>query len=146
MVTGPQLKHFTPNEIIITPDEARDIYRFMFKEHAEIMATLEKKKELQHFHMEFAQALLVEALDRTYDAGFLEALFKSMTDKKRTINSAKKLLQKFGKKAFKHWFKHATEDDLWDDPEIYETVRVFIRRNWHQVAFFVIVNDDSAGY
>jgi len=146
MFITTKLRHFTPDEIIISQEETKEIYKFFFKENQNIITAITNKNEFQHLHTEFAQALLVEALDRSYDMGFIEILFKSFTDKKRAINSSKKILKKFGKKAFKHWFEHATEDELWDDPEIYESVRVFIRRNWITVATGVVIYNDSTGY
>jgi len=146
MQASVRLKRFPPSEIIITQDEAKEVYEFFFKESQEVITAISEKEKWENLHIEFAQALLVEGLDRSYDMGFVEILFKSFTDRKGAINSTKKILKKFGKKSFKHWFDHANEDDLWDNPEIYESVRVFIRSRWKTVAIGIIIYNDSTGY
>lgn len=140
------LRHFTQEEIIITGEEAKIIYKFFFDKNQTVINIANSDEILRPIEIEFAQALLVEALDRTYDMGYVAALFHSLTDKKKALASGGKILKKFGKKAFKHWFKHATEDDLWDDPKIYETVRLEVMRRFETQMAKLLVNDIDWGY
>lgn len=142
---GRKLRRFAPDEIMIDADEARVIYRNFFEGIPNIIQAVEAK-EFQHLHLEFAQALLVEALDRTYDMGFVHALAASIFDKKRVISQAQTILFKFGKTAAQHWFRHATADDLWDDPKIYESVRIMLVASFRTEAFIILTQDQSVGY
>jgi len=68
---------------------------------------------------EFAQGLLLEAVDASYALGFIHSLFGG------TFNpgvAAKKVFMKFSRKALKHWFKHTSAKDL-INIKIYNAVR-----------------------
>ena len=67
---------------------------------------------------EFAQALLVEAIDASYAIGFVQALIKSTAN---PAKGAREVLKAFGKKASKLWFEHATVHDL-TDVKVYQFV------------------------
>jgi len=68
---------------------------------------------------EFAQGLLVEAVDASFALGFIESLMGSVMNPGINI---KNIFSKFSKKAIKHWFKHATASNLMNI-KIYEAVR-----------------------
>lgn len=76
--------------------------------------------------IEFAQALLVEGIDASYKMGYVESLFRAVAGK----GKIKDIIKDFGKKALKHWFNHATEDDL-RNAKIYKKVRNEARRNFN---------------
>lgn len=110
-----QLRQFKSDELLFDEEEARIILKFIFKtaDH-ELIDSLSMNDRLKGF----AQGLLVEAIDASYGVGFVEAVFRS------TVNPTKgaiKVLKGFGKKASKHWFKHATVNDL-QDVKVYEFV------------------------
>ena len=75
---------------------------------------------------EFAQGLLVEAIDASYAVGFVEAIFRSATN---PSEGAIKILKSFGKKAAKHWFKHAKVHDL-QNVKVYDFVRNELARRF----------------
>lgn len=109
------LKKFKKEEIIFNQEETKVILRFIFKSQVRCIDSLEITDPVR----EFAQGLLVEAVDASYALGFVDALFRV------TVNpgaGAKKVLIKFGKKALRHWFKHATTQDLMRI-KIYDRVR-----------------------
>ncbi len=59
---------------------------------------------------EFAQGLLVEAVDASYALGFVEAIFKGAYA--QPGKSAIAFLKTFARKALAKWFKHAKHTDL----------------------------------
>jgi len=75
----------------------------------------------------FAQGLLVEAIERSCQLGFVEALFRAGAN---PTKGATAVLKSFGKRAAKHWFKHATAKDL-SDIKIYDMVRDRLAVNFH---------------
>lgn len=141
-----KLKHFTPEEILLTEDDAKKVYQFFFPESQQIIDEIKNGKKFDHLHMQFAQALLVEGLDRSYEMGYVDILVSSLFNKKKSLNSAKTIFKKFAKKSFSHWFEHATEDELWEDAEIYEAIRFGIMKEWSDVAGTIILYDDGLGY
>jgi len=67
----------------------------------------------------FAQGLLVEAVDATYALGDVEIILTTFYNQESGV---KKALMKAGRKAARHWFKHATDRDL-HNAKIAEPVR-----------------------
>lgn len=111
------LKHFNENEVKLSQHEAFAVLRFFW---------LEPGLSPQQLTVEdraFAQALLVEGIDRSYEMGFVEIIFREFYGKVPTSFSfIRDLVKSFGKAAAKHWFKHASGKDL-EDPQIYESIR-----------------------
>ncbi len=101
-----QLRQFKPEELLFNEDETRIVLKFIFKptDHA-LIDSLPMSDGLH----EFAQGLLVEAIDASYAIGFVRALIESTAN---PVKGAREILKSFGKKASKLWFKHATVHDL----------------------------------
>ena len=119
-----ELKHFTESEIIFSKEEAWSILRFFWPD------TSVDPGSLTQGDVAFAQALLVEAIDGSYNMGFVEIIFGTFYMKVATsFKDVKKMVEKCAKQAAKHWFKHATHKDL-ANPKIYENVRLVIKRNF----------------
>ena len=102
MRTFRQLRCFTPSELLLDAAATSVVLKFIFRpvDHP-IIDSLPMSDRLRGF----AQALLLEAIDASYQIGFIESLWKS------TINpagSVKKIMRDFAKDAASHWFKHAT--------------------------------------
>lgn len=125
-----RLLHFAEDEIKLTDEELRVLLRFFFE--ARDIRRLAEQVALVHVHRSFTQALLVEAIDASHAMGFVEDLFMSVATGFR--GGPKKITQKFAKKALKEWFDNADLDSLWDDIEIYETVRRRLAINTVSVA------------
>jgi len=120
-----QLKNFTKQELMFDDEETKIILKFIFKDKVGVVDNIKINDRVRGF----TQGLLVEAIDASYALGFVEALFKSAVNPGAGAN---KILSKFGKQAFKHWFKHATANDLMQI-KIYETVRVQLALNFGRI-------------
>lgn len=116
------LRKFTSSELLFDDEETRQILKFFFNNQQQTVNQLTINDKVR----EFAQGLLVEAVDASYAMGFIEALFKASANPSA---GTKQVLTKFANKAAKHWFKHASADNLLK-VEIYEIVRSRIALNF----------------
>lgn len=117
--TAPYLRHFKPDEIMISKDQAEVVLNFFWPNKASASA-------LNDQDVEFAQALLLEAIDASYAMGYVQILFESFYMKPfPSAEKVREAAKDFAKKAFKLWFRHATQKDL-EDPKIYDSVRARI--------------------
>jgi len=106
MSTYKKLRKFTPEELLFDEEETRTVLKFIFAEtHHKDIDSLPMDDRLR----EFAQALLVEAIDASHAIGYVHGLFISV---KNPAKGALKILKTFGKKAKQNWFKHASVHDL----------------------------------
>jgi len=122
-----QLKRFTVPEIRISRDQAWKILSFFWQD-VQIGPS-----DLTEDDLSFIQGLLVEAIDSSYNMGFVDHLFRSFYMKVPTsFGSIRDMIKAFARSALKLWFKHATEADL-KDPQIYENVRLTLARNFRSV-------------
>lgn len=116
------LRKFKEEELIFDEEETRIILRFIFKNRHNLIDNLEINDKTR----EFAQGLLLEAVDASYALGFVHSLFGAAFNPGM---GAKKVLIKFGKKALKHWFKHVTAKDLMNI-KIYEVIRIALENGF----------------
>ena len=132
MSTYKTLRKFTPDEWLFDEEETRTVLKFIFaKPHHKHIDSLPMDDRLR----EFAQALLVEAIDASYAIGYVHGLFRSV---KNPVKGALKIMKTFGKEASQHWFKHASVHDL-QNAQIYnfvkdEVARRFIKRLGDHIA------------
>jgi hypothetical protein len=127
-----RLRRFTAGEVILTGQDAHNVLRFFFTEPG---ITPEK---LTIEDRAFAQALLVDAIDQSYDMGYAATLFNALGMKPiASLTGVAVALANLTARATAHWFKHASADDL-KDPQIYENVRLWVKRNWATVWQFRI--------
>jgi hypothetical protein len=119
------LRSFAPDELVLDEEETKTVLKFFFPADSTKIDNLTINNRVRNF----AQGLLVEAIDATYAMGFVQALWESFSNPAKLTKGLDKALIKFAKKASKHWFKHATETDLMN-VKIYETVRITISRNF----------------
>jgi hypothetical protein len=121
------LKHFRPDEILISADDANTILRFFFG------SQVSPSGELTGEDIAFAQALLLEAIDKSYVMGYVQIVFDSFYMKvPGSFDSVEDIAKDFAKKAARHWFDHATGKDL-ANPKIYESIRRVIIVNFRSV-------------
>lgn len=99
------LRSFSENELIFDTDETKEILRFFFPHRRPQIEIAAITPELRNF----AQGLLIEAIDATYALGYIEIVVKALNNPGAGMA---KILSKIGRKAAKHWFKHATQKDL----------------------------------
>lgn len=106
--------------------------------------------EMNECDRQFAMALLIEAVDASYHAGFIDDLvssvgavaegdikesIKSLFGKSKKKKKAKgtpffvQVLKEFATRARERWFEHADGEDLLD-PHIYELVRIGVQSNF----------------
>jgi hypothetical protein len=121
------LRNFSQDEILITKNEAWSILRFFWSNHR-IQET-----EITYGDMNFAQGLLVEAIDASYKMGFVEIIFNNAFLKvPGSFSDVKKMIKKIVKESTKHWFKNIGKNKL-DDATIYVAVRDRIALNFRSV-------------
>lgn len=122
-----RLRRFTPGEVILTGPDAHAILRFF---SIEPMLTPDR---LTMEDRAFAQALLVEAIDASYDMGYAAALFNAVGMKPvASLTGVAVALAQFTVRAATHWFEHASATDI-RNPQIYESVRLVVARNWSTI-------------
>ncbi|RZF80556.1 hypothetical protein EXT46_11095 [Pseudoalteromonas sp. CO325X] len=136
------LRKFSPDELIFNEDETITILKFIFKKEHTTIEHLQITDPIR----EFAQALLVEAVDASYALGFVDILFRTVS---KPSSGAKKVIIKFGSKALKHWFKHATANDLMSikiyDRVVDQLAANFVRVLQMHAAGIAKLNDNHFG-
>jgi hypothetical protein len=120
------LKHFQKNQIIISKNDARSVLIFFFGNK------VPPAEQITDDDVAFAQALLLEAIDKSYAMGYVNAIFDVFYMKVPTPDSFKDMIKEFAKNAAKNWFDHATGKDV-SDPKIYNNVRLMINSNFGSV-------------
>ena len=99
------LRNFSESELIFDEAETKEILKFFF---VNIRPSIDQATMTTAFR-NFTQGLLVEAVDATYALSYIEIVFKTFSKPPTNIM---KLLTKLGRKASRHWLKHATQDNL----------------------------------
>lgn len=121
------LRNFSQDEILITKNEAWSILRFFWPNHRI------QEAEITYGDMNFAQGLLVEAIDASYKMGFVEIIFNNAFLKvPGSFSDVKKMIKKIAKESTKHWYKNIGKNKL-DDATIYIIVRDRIALNFKSV-------------
>lgn len=124
-----RLKRFSPSDLVLTPDETRDVLRFFWPE-----TDFNQLGPLTDGDREFAQGLLVEAVDASCSMGVVEGIYRSFfmkvpTSFRSIVRAAIRVARK------------AVQDRLFGrcrslDPSqarIYESVRRSLARNFRTV-------------
>lgn len=121
------LRNFSQDEILITKNEAWSILRFFWPNHRI------EEKDITFRDMNFAQGLLVEAIDASYKLGFVEIVFNNAFLKvPGGFSDVKKMIKKIVKESTKHWYKHLGKNKF-DDATIYIIVRDRLALNFNSV-------------
>ncbi len=126
------LREFEARELLFDEEESKTILKFLFK--GAVSESQIESMQVTDRVRGFAQGLLVEAVDASYAMGYIEALFRASVN---PTGGAAKIMKSFGKKAVKHWFKHATAADL-RDIKIYESVRLRLAINFKSIMLMFI--------
>ncbi len=95
--------------------------------------------------VEFAQALLVEAVDASSELSYVKILADKTSSPVPDFGFIKDLAKAFCRQAYTNWFRHASGEDL-SDPQIYEIVRRTISLNWRSVWSIRIATGELTGY
>ncbi|MYL25400.1 MULTISPECIES: hypothetical protein [Halomonadaceae] len=115
------------SKVVLNEQEAREVLAFFWPSKKPILQNRVITLELRRY----AQALLVVAVDGSYLMGFVEIAFDTLFSPKPGT-SVKKLIRKVVLKSAKHWWEHASQEDL-EDPTVYETIRSEIARKQKSV-------------
>jgi len=91
------LKKFSSDELILDESETRTVLKFFWPQES-VATRIDESLIVTDSVREFAQALLVEAVDASYQVGFIEAIVRSTANPTR---GAVKVLKDFGKRAAK---------------------------------------------
>ncbi len=123
MSSYKKLRQFTSEELLLNEEETRTVLKFIFAEtRHEDIDSMPMSDSLR----EFAQGLLVEAIDVSYAIGYIHGLFRSV---KNPVKGALKILKSFGKKASQNWFKHASVHDI-QNARVYNFVKNEVARRF----------------
>jgi hypothetical protein len=110
--------------IVLDQNEAHDVIVFVFPSNKVKAAQLNDKDR------RFAQAMLIEMLNKSFELGFTEALLKASA---KMTSGAKKVITAFLKGAGKNLVKFKDKDDLkkmMDEPTIYDMALKTLARNF----------------
>jgi hypothetical protein len=121
------LRSFTPDEIIFDDKEIIIILLFFFPGYESSLASF----TMNHTMREFAQGLLVEAVDSSEAMGWVHLIFAVGTSRRpgSAIGSA---LRSFAEKGGIQFLKRSKKLKHLDDLEIYESVRKTIQINFKE--------------
>jgi len=101
------LKRFQSSEIYISKHEAWLVLKFFWPDN-----TIDENN-LTEADINFAQGLLVEAIDASYEMGYVHIIFETFYGKiPGSFADVQKMVKTFAKKAAKHWFEHLGSKDL----------------------------------
>ncbi|SET96041.1 hypothetical protein SAMN04487962_1742 [Marinobacter segnicrescens] len=106
--------------VVLTYEEAREVFVFFWPERKRAIEEMSINLDARRY----AQALLIVAVDASYMVGFVDILINAIIRKKPGA-SVRALIKKVTRKYMRHWWKHATEEDL-TDAKIYDTVRATV--------------------
>jgi hypothetical protein len=121
------LRQFSKGEIYISKHEAWSILQFFWPQNGLAEASLNDQD------INFAQGLLLEAIDASYAMGYLELVYNTFYLKiPGSFGDIRSMIKSFAKKAAKHWFKNLGRKTL-ESAEIYTSVRNAIARNFRSV-------------
>lgn len=131
-----QLRSFTEKELIFDDVETRAILKFFFLADQQLIDTAPVTNSLRNF----AQGLLVEAVDASFALGLIELTFRWAVNPGPGL---KKALQKLARSAARHWFKHRKDQSLLD-ARIYERVRDQLTRSFRS-PFRIVIQAKADG-
>jgi hypothetical protein len=102
-----KIPDFSESDIFIDEEETKAILLFYWPEKASQIATLQVGLDAK----KLAQTVLIAGVDASYAIGYIGAIVRNMYNPGKGLASA---LKKIAKRAAKHWFQHATAQDLAD--------------------------------
>ncbi|MBL1277864.1 MAG: hypothetical protein COB30_017425 [Ectothiorhodospiraceae bacterium] len=134
MSTYKKLRTFDLDELLFDEEETRTVLKFIFAEtHHKDIDSMPMSDSLR----EFAQALLVEAIDASHAIGYVHGLFRSV---KNPVKGALTILKTFGKEANQNWFKYASVSDL-QNAQVYDFVLDFLGKFVFRLQDYIAKNE-----
>jgi hypothetical protein len=122
-----QLQHFAPTDLRMSPEQAQRVLRFFFPDQPIDASSLTQDD------IAFAQGLLIEAVDASAEMSYVNVLYDKAFMKLPTDYSfLKDVASSLCRQAARNWFHHVSGEAL-RNPQIYESVRVQLARNFRSV-------------
>ncbi|MDP2574419.1 hypothetical protein Q8W40_19665 [Vibrio penaeicida] len=109
-----RLKKFKPSELNFNDAETKEILIFFFPSSQSKIKQAPMDLKLK----EFAQGLLLEAIDASYKIGFVQGLWEATINPREPL---RKVISKLIQNTASHMFHHATTKDL-RDVKVYDFV------------------------
>jgi hypothetical protein len=117
------LRVFNQSELIFDETETKEILKFFFQADRQTIELCEITEGLRNF----AQGLLVAAMDASFAMGWIEVTFRWVANPGAGL---KKSMKKLAKAATKHWFKHLKAGQSLEDAKVYESIRDQLARSF----------------
>jgi hypothetical protein len=112
--------------LIYDEAETRAILKFFWPDYAAPIDGLAITNSVRAF----AQTALIAAIDGSYAMGYVNVLWDALTHRVTHPNGdIRALAQRLARNFMRHWWRHATQQELLQDVRIYETVRVSVARD-----------------
>jgi len=117
------LKRFSPAELWFNEEQTRESLKFFFINHHEKIDRAKMNDAIR----EFTQGLLILAIDKSYQIGYIYKLFQTyfLQPPIGLRGSIAQMIQQMPA----HWFEHATVNYR-KEPKIYENVRVALTMHY----------------
>jgi len=124
-----KLRRFSPSELILSPEDTVAVLRFFWPE-----MDMNRLGPVTGGDQEFAQGLLLEAVDASCTMGIVESIFKKFYLKVPTsFRSILKSAASIAAQAIANrWFKRCSNIDP-NKVKIYESIRKTLARNFRTV-------------
>lgn len=115
------LRKFRPDELVLSHQEAWQVLVYFFGGNAGMVPGW-----LTDEDRSFAQALLLEAVDKSYAMSWVQTLFEASAKPNASVQG---ILKSLAKKAARDWLSNAKPTDL-ASAKIYASVKNQLTRNW----------------
>lgn len=121
------LVRFSPDEVFLTNEETFQILTLFWPDQPLAPGSTGQADRA------FAQALLVEAADRSEEMGYVEVIFQTAFSRiPRGLDVGKALIRKIAQRALRNYFRAVTKKNL-EDPKLYAAVVTTLARNFRSV-------------
>jgi hypothetical protein len=117
------LRVFSQSELVFDERETKEILIFFFQADRQGIDSCEITEGLRNF----AQGLLVAAIDASFAMGWIEVTFRWVANPGAGL---RKSMKKLVKAASKHWFKHLKASQSLEDAKVYESIREQLARSF----------------
>ncbi|CAN5255530.1 hypothetical protein BH20ACI1_BH20ACI1_04050 [soil metagenome] len=139
------LKHFDTDEIFLDHGRAWIILEYFFQGDIGITPG-----QLTDTDRSFAQALVIDAIDKSYAMSWIEANFRGNA---KPHALAKTIIKELGKKALRDWFNNSDAKgwirrvrEKGEFPELYESVVFQTTRTWRSTWVNRVILGEFDGY
>ena len=129
------LRHFTPGELVLSPDQTRQVL-LMFWPGSRGAASM----SINDNDRSFAQALLIEAMRASNQMNVVEGLFRTFYRPNPSLLST--LLAFISTALHRNWVSDVDPNRV----KIYDAVRVTLAQRWRSELEIRLATDEYVGY